>query len=277
MRRMKIINRLGAVGPQALPQPTIALLQSHSLASLAQREIERRILAGEIAPGGRLNEAELAQQLGVSRGPIREAFRMLEEAGLVSQQKNRGAFVRAPSAQEIREIFELRVLLEEAALRKLAQAASAAQLRHLRALLEQMDRAAREAQTDAYHALNIAFHEALIDFADNAKLAAIYRRLVNELALCRRRNLEDPGQLSLSVSEHRAIVKAIAAGDAEACAQALRAHTRRSRDQALLGDASEAASPAGRRIQGVARTPTPAASRPMQHPAQPPNRRTRHA
>jgi len=255
----------------------IALVRSTSLSTLVESEVMRMILTGELDAGQQIKELAIAERLGVGRSSVREALRALEEAGLVSQQKNRGAFVRAPSAQEIREIFELRVLLEEAALRKLAQAASAAQLRHLRALLEQMDRAAREAQTDAYHALNIAFHEALIDFADNAKLAAIYRRLVNELALCRRRNLEDPGQLSLSVSEHRAIVRAIAAGDAEACAQALRAHTRRSRDQALLGDASEAASPAGRRIQGVARTPTPAASRPMQHPAQPPNRRTRHA
>ena len=79
----------------AVPHPTIALLQSSSLTSVVQQEIERRILQGELAPGAKLIEAELAAGLGVSRGPVREAFRMLEEAGLVRQEKNRGAFVRS--------------------------------------------------------------------------------------------------------------------------------------------------------------------------------------
>ena len=78
-----------------LPHPTIALLRTASLSSAAQQEIERMILGGEIAPGAKLTEAHLTERLGISRGPIREAFRMLEEAGLVRQEKNRGVFVRA--------------------------------------------------------------------------------------------------------------------------------------------------------------------------------------
>ncbi|MCB2044103.1 MAG: GntR family transcriptional regulator, partial [Rhodoferax sp.] len=66
-----------------LPSPTIALLQSSSLTMAVQQEVERAILAGEYAPGDKLNEAALALKLGVSRGPVREAFRMLDEAGLV--------------------------------------------------------------------------------------------------------------------------------------------------------------------------------------------------
>jgi DNA-binding transcriptional MocR family regulator len=81
-------------GMSAALHPTIALLQSNSLASVVQQEIERAILAGEYAPGSKLLEAALAEKMGVSRGPVREAFRMLEEAGLVRTEKNRGVFVR---------------------------------------------------------------------------------------------------------------------------------------------------------------------------------------
>jgi len=70
------------------------LLQTSSLTSVVQGELERMILSGELAPGAKLTEMALATRLGVSRGPLREAFRMLEEAGLVRTEKNRGVFVR---------------------------------------------------------------------------------------------------------------------------------------------------------------------------------------
>ena len=87
--------------PALKPSPdsqAIELLQSHSLTTLVQREIERMILAGNLASGDKLNEAEIAIRLGVSRGPVREAFRALEEAGLVRTEKNRGVFVRAAAS-----------------------------------------------------------------------------------------------------------------------------------------------------------------------------------
>ena len=89
--------------PALKPSPdsqAIELLQSHSLTTLVQREIERMILAGNLASGDKLNEAEIAIRLGVSRGPVREAFRALEEAGLVRTEKNRGVFVRVIAIDE---------------------------------------------------------------------------------------------------------------------------------------------------------------------------------
>ena len=93
--------------------PTIALLQSSSLTSVVQQEIERQILAGELEPGAKLTEAALAERLGVSRGPIREAFRSLEESGLVRQEKNRGVFVRNIDLGEAMEIYDLRALITQ--------------------------------------------------------------------------------------------------------------------------------------------------------------------
>ena len=77
------------------PAATIALVQSSSLPALVQKEIERMILAGDFAAGAKLNEVAVAALLGVSRGPVREAFRALEESGLVRLEKNRGANITA--------------------------------------------------------------------------------------------------------------------------------------------------------------------------------------
>src|SRR3982750_3789114 len=103
------------------PNPAIAQLQSNSLANLVQAEIERMILDGKLDSGTKLTEATLAEQLGVSRGPVREAFRMLEEAGLVRTEKNRGVFVRHVPIEEALEIFELRAVMDLYVGRKLAE------------------------------------------------------------------------------------------------------------------------------------------------------------
>jgi DNA-binding GntR family transcriptional regulator len=108
-------------GMSAALHPTIALLQSNSLASVVQQEIERAILAGEYAPGSKLLEAALAEKMGVSRGPVREAFRVLDEAGLVRTEKNRGVFVRDIPIDEAIEIFDLRAAMDEWVGRRLAE------------------------------------------------------------------------------------------------------------------------------------------------------------
>ena len=99
----------------------IVLLQSQSLTMLVQRELERMILSGEIVGGEKLNEINLATRLGVSRGPVRESFRALEETGLVRIEKNRGVFVREISIVEADDIYELRATLDQLAGTKLAQ------------------------------------------------------------------------------------------------------------------------------------------------------------
>jgi phosphonate utilization transcriptional regulator len=224
----------------AVPHPTIALLQTSSLTSVVQQEIERRILQGELAPGAKLIEAALAEALGVSRGPVREAFRMLEEAGLVRQEKNRGVFVRSIPLDEAMEIFDLRAMMDEAVGRCLAQAITPAQLREVRAMVEAMEKAVKAGDADSYHLLNLDFHDKLVAFSGNRKLTSIYRRLINELSLFRRMNLVDAKLLPISAGEHRAIVKAIALGDAEAAGQAMRQHVMASKNRTLRNNSPQA-------------------------------------
>lgn len=226
---------------KVIAHPTIALLRSASLSSAAQQEIERMILAGELAPGEKLAEAWLSERLGVSRGPVREAFRMLEEAGLVRQEKNRGVFVRDIPVEEAMEIYDLRAVMDELAGRRLAGAITPDQLKRARALVESMDQAARGGDADTYHLLNLQFHDALIEFVGNRKMAAIYRKLVKELALFRRRNLLDRSLLPHSAAEHRQMLKAIASGDAEAAGRAMFEHVMQSKQRALKGEAGRIA------------------------------------
>ena len=214
--------------------PTIALLQSSSLTSVVQQEIQRRIVQGELVPGDKLNEAALADALGVSRGPVREAFRMLEETGLVRQEKNRGVFVRQIPLDEAVEIFDLRAMMDETVGRQLALHITPEQLRQVRARVDAMERTVKAGDADGYHLLNLEFHDTLVAFAGNRKLTALYRRLINELSLFRRMNLADSAILPLSASEHRGIVKAIASGDADAAGRAMRQHVLDSKQRTQL-------------------------------------------
>ena len=225
-------------GAVVLPHPTIALLRSASLATAAQQEIERLILAGELPPGAKLTEAVLSERLGVSRGPIREAFRRLEEAGLVRQEKNRGVFVRDIALDEAAEIYDLRAVMDELAGRRLAQAITAEQARALRGIVERMEQAARVDDADAYHLLNLEFHDRVVEFAGNRKMASMYRKLVKELALARRRNLGEELALPHSAAEHRQILKAIASGDPEVAGRALFEHAESSKQRMLRNEPS---------------------------------------
>lgn len=228
-----------AASAQPLPVvgvPTIALLQSSSLPALVQAELERMIVCGELQPGAKLTEMALAARLGVSRGPLREAFRMLEEAGLVRTEKNRGVFVRDVPLDEAVEIFDLRAAMDELVGRQLALRITPAQLKEVRAMVEAMERAVKAADLRGYHLLNLQFHDRLVDMAGNRKLTAIYRKLIKELSLFRRMNLAhlaEDGLLPLSAGEHRAIVKAIASGDAQAAGQAMFDHVMQSKERML--------------------------------------------
>src|SRR5215204_3012290 len=148
---------------------TIRVLQTNSLPMLVQRELERMILIGDLAAGAKLNEATVADMLGVSRGPVREAFRALEESGLVRLEKNRGVFVRQIDVKEADEIYELRAVLDEFVGRRVAQTARPEEVRELRALVDRMDSAAAKDDLDAYHESNLAFHDRLVELTGNAK------------------------------------------------------------------------------------------------------------
>lgn len=246
----------------------IEVLRGHSLATLAQQELQRRIVSGEIAAGAKLNEVEMASALGISRGPVREAFSALAQAGLVRVEKNRGVFVRQVSVEEANEFYEVRAALEGLIGQLAARRIASDEIEALRALVRRMHQThkaqppvrakaaagaaavravhgkparAASRQADEYFALNVEFHDLLARAAHNNALLAHYRGIVNQLDLYRRATIAlGAERIAQSTHEHEAIVDAVAARD-EQRAQALMIEhvlVSRARLQAALGAAA---------------------------------------
>jgi phosphonate utilization transcriptional regulator len=205
------------------PEKALAQLQSTSLTRLVAEAIEDMILGGEMAPGSKLNEMALAQRFGISRGPLREALRTLEESGLIRQEKNRGAHVRKIALTEAADLYDVRAGLDATAGRLLASRITAEQLQTLR----QMTAAMREVQAheiDRFHELNLGFHDCIVAMTGNPVLVEQYRKLCKLLALFRRRNLLAPMAIPHFAEEHSAIVNLLAERNAAGAAQALFDH-----------------------------------------------------
>ena len=212
----------------------IRIVQSNSLPALVQQQLEKMILAGQLLPGSKLTEIPLAEQLGVSRGPVREAFRVLEEKGLVRVEKNRGVYVRTITAQEANEIYEVRAALEELIVKKLAASPEKTTSSGLHELLATAEILAAQGDVDNCHVCNIEFHDCLAALTGNATLLENYRRLVNELSLFRHHahaRVHDASSLKASVADHQAILGAIMEGRGDLAAQRLFQHIEASRER----------------------------------------------
>lgn len=241
----------------------IRLLQSHSLPSLVLKQLEKMILAGQLAPGSKLGETQLAELLGVSRGPVREAFRGLEEKGLIRVVKNRGVFVRTITISEADEIYEVRVVLEELIVKKLAATARETKPSWLESLGDLLTGARKMASNGDFancHARNIEFHERLAALTGNATLLDNYRRLVNELSLFRHQahaKVRDASSLKASVRDHHAVLAAIAEGDGLLACRLMREHLEASRKRllCLLADQDLNAVPRPLRARNKLNTP----------------------
>jgi DNA-binding GntR family transcriptional regulator len=198
---------------EVAPEVALRIRRTQSLTSLVRQELDRMIEHGELKSGDRLNEIALANRLGVSRGPIREAFRGLEQSGLVDVIVNRGVFVRQVELKEVVEIYEVRSALFGRAGRLLAAKIAPEQVEILTALVERMAEAVAADDLNTYYPINLEFHRRLLEFAGNRRILSLYQSLIRELHLFRRKALVAPGSLEASNAEHRAIVKALAAGD----------------------------------------------------------------
>lgn len=209
------------------PASPLAAVRDVSLAKMVREDILGLILKGEIAPGRRINEPDVAERLGVSRVPVREALRELESTGLVVSRKNVGVFVRELAPQEVAELYELRGVLDGHAGAR-AAALQEAPRRTLSRTLDSanaaMRRAARRGDVPGYYAENLRFHWAVVEAAGNAKLLEAYRAVVQQLHLWRLKNLSQPIGMAASIAEHQAIAKAVRVGDPERAGRLLADH-----------------------------------------------------
>ncbi|MCC7275614.1 MAG: FCD domain-containing protein [Alphaproteobacteria bacterium] len=203
------------------------------LASRVQGALERMILEGALAPGERLNEIALARRLGVSRGPVREAARALERTGLVTVIMNRGAFVRALSVDEAIDIYELATLLFAFASAQLSQTVDAARAGELVRLVDGMDAAIAATDREAFFERNSRLHERIVAAARNREVATAYLGYTKKLQLFRRRSFEPSANMGEANAEHRRLVEAILAGDADLARRRAEEHGRAGRARFL--------------------------------------------
>lgn len=186
--------------------------------------LRQAILGGELKPGTRLVERELAAQLGVSRTPVREAFRKLELEGLVSQTGRRTLVVTQVSAQDMREVFEIRAALEGLAAGMAAEHATQRHLTRFRSIIGEMERCVEAGDLKGFGRLNDRFNETLYEAAGSARLSQMLeslREYVSRLALA---GYDVPGRPREALAEHAAIVAAIEARDADGARQAAGRH-----------------------------------------------------
>ena len=204
-----------------------------TLPEAAAERLRTLIIEGELPPGTRLNERELSERLGVSRTPLREAFRMLAGDGLLVQLPNRGAQVVALSRDDIRHAFELMAALEGLAGELAAARVTDDDLTELRVLQAEMEAAHARHDLPAYYAINRAIHDRLSVIAGNPILAHTYRTLNARLHALRFRSNLNVAKWDQAVDEHRQMIAALAARDGATLRDLLIRHLRAKQEAVL--------------------------------------------
>jgi DNA-binding GntR family transcriptional regulator len=192
--------------------PLTSPTEAQGLPRMIAEQLKQLIYAGEFKAGERLNEAALAVRMGTSRGPIREAIRILTGIGLVTAVMNRGVFVRQVSMREMLEIYDLRALVFGFAAERAAEHVTDADRRTFERLLDGMEAASQAGDSDLYYNLNLEFHELILTLSNSRRAHQLYDGYVKELHLFRRQNFNTPGNMRRSNAEHRKIYDAISRG-----------------------------------------------------------------
>ena len=208
------------------------------------RDAYERLIAdirtGQLRPGDRLTETDLAERLGISRTPVREAIRMLESDGLVDHQPRSGARIRRLDMAEVTELYEMRAVLEGTAARFAARAAYDSELAELEAINAEMAAAGGKPER-LYHA-NRQFHRVLMNAARNRFLWRSVEAVQKTLLILGRSTMEEADRAQAAVAEHAAVLAALRAHDGDAAESAMRRHiegAHRARLKQLRDRASE--------------------------------------
>ncbi|MEO0635307.1 MAG: GntR family transcriptional regulator [Pseudomonadota bacterium] len=196
--------------------------QDISQGETAYQALYDAVREGRFRPGDRLREVEVAETLGFSRTPVREAMRRLEADGIVEHRPRTGAVVRTLSHPEVVELYEMRIVLERTAAEMAARHASDAQIDTLDELNAQISQC--KADGDRAAAINQQFHRTLYNATRNRFLLSSARGLNNALMLLGRTTLEGEDRISAVVQQHGQIIKALRSRDEGAAGEAAEKH-----------------------------------------------------
>jgi DNA-binding GntR family transcriptional regulator len=202
----------------------ITPVAQQSTASLIAQKLRMAIGSGELPPGVQLVEAELASELGVSRGPLREGIQRLTQEGLLAEIRNRGVFVVEMTPSDVRDLYLARTAVEQAAMQEILDRDAGAAATELLAAVQTMARAARRKDVAAVSEADIAFHERLVALAASPRLTRMHQTLIIETRMCIHALEPTYALFDDRVSEHRAIAEALNRRDQARAVRLLRAH-----------------------------------------------------
>jgi DNA-binding GntR family transcriptional regulator len=210
--------------------PSRGVLKRTTVRAAAEEAIREKILSGALAPQTRLNEVLLAEELGISRGPLREAIQRLASEGLLQIVSHKGAFVIAVEEEELRQIYELRIALETFSARKACEKLAEAQRLAFRRTL---DDAGAAIDDEGPYPSDMDFHRALMGLAENRVLDQASKDVNARISLARNRSARQPARAREAFAEHVAVADAIVTGDVATATSLLEAHLWRSFDNAV--------------------------------------------
>jgi DNA-binding GntR family transcriptional regulator len=199
-------------------------LDNSTLWERVYRTLRVEILTNAVLPGTELLEVGLAERLGVSRGPVREALGRLASEGLVRIESRRGTFVAGLSKQAFLEAYQLREALEGLSVRLATPKLRPQDVRSLERLIADMQRASARNDVARFFEKNAAFHRLFVDLSGNQRLLAMHRHLIGEMGRYAGLSLALRGNMGRSVEEHQAILDAARAGDTERAVELSREH-----------------------------------------------------
>lgn len=201
-----------------------------SLGNQAYQELKRIILEGQVTPGERLNEGELAKALGISRTPIREAINRLEKEGLVEIYPQRGAFVMQLSKEDIEELFLIREKLEGLAAFLAAQRIDKNGLAKLEACIQGFEEPFDERAISRYAREDFKFHQIVVLLSGGRRLHNLISTLHDHIRIYRLTAHGSSERMKESLQDHRKIIEALSKKDGEEAEQRMRLHIQRVRE-----------------------------------------------
>jgi DNA-binding GntR family transcriptional regulator len=216
-----------------VPPPVIASIDRLGLSAAAGARLRDMIVEGILAPGTRLNERMLCEQLNVSRTPLREAFKTLAVEGLIVLQPNRGAVVAQMSEPEIEQTFEVMGALEGLSGDLACARAQDGEIAEVRALHFEMLAAHARRDLPGYYKLNHAIHDRINAMARNPVLTETYQQINARIQSLRFRSNFNQDKWDLAVQEHGAMLDALERRDGQAMRLILQQHLRNKRDAVL--------------------------------------------
>lgn len=198
-----------------------------SLRNKVFKYIKSQIINGAYGPGETLLESKLADELGVSRTPIREAIRLLEMEGLVETTTKKGAIVLGISQQDVEDIYTVRQLVEGLAARWAAERLTPAELKELQKTYELMEFYAQKHEVEEIAELDNKFHQMIYEAAGSKILYLTLRNLHQYVQIARLQSLGMQNRLPLTLNEHHAVLQALEAKDPAKAEKAMTEHVRK--------------------------------------------------